>query len=235
MRHKAVSLLALAAICSLSISAQASAGDAALPAQAEPAAVITATSTGRSACSLRWNGDAVTNDAILQRSVELLEKFVLEVGLDNVTEDNLPYLRLEAGARVPYSCIGPALRTIQRAGFPYAMLREADGEAGDGRAYFFVDGAMPEGDPPLAIIRVGPGDRLMWDKNRIDLIELAQFLDVAETMDDASNGLVVAPSADVEFGALLAVMRRLWATVIPPVLPDCEVPSIVSRPGSPVC
>lgn len=235
MRHKAVSLLALAALCSLPISVEASAGDAKRLARAEPAAVISADSIGRSACSLRWNGDSVTNDAVLERSVELLEKFISRVGLDNVTEDNLPYLRLEAGAHVPYSCIGPALRTIQRAGFTYVILREAGSEAGDGRAHFFVDGAMPEGKPPLAIIRVGPADRLMWDRTRIDLIKLAQFLDVAEAMDDALNGLVVAPSADVEFGALLAVMRRLWATLIPAVLPDCAMPSVASKSGARVC
>src|SRR5687768_11129889 len=84
----------------------------------QPIGVITLISDGGRNCSISWDGQAVSEEELLKKSVAQIERRINEVGgIEGMTLQTMPYVRVETAAANPYSCVGPAMFTLQRAGF----------------------------------------------------------------------------------------------------------------------
>jgi len=69
-------------------------------------------------CEVYWNLTRVTNEELLERAVDKLEKLIEDVGgVENVTEENMPEAHIRGDVNTPYKCIGGTVFTMQRAGF----------------------------------------------------------------------------------------------------------------------
>ena len=69
-------------------------------------------------CEVYWGIQKVTQQQLLQRAVQKLEKLIRDVGgVQNVTEENMPEAHIRGDVNTPYRCIGGAVFTMQRAGF----------------------------------------------------------------------------------------------------------------------
>ena len=70
------------------------------------------------ACEVYWNLTPVTNEQLLDRAVEALEKQIAAVGgVENINEENMPEVHIRGDINTPYKCIGGTVFTMQRAGF----------------------------------------------------------------------------------------------------------------------
>ena len=69
-------------------------------------------------CEVYWNLTRVTNQELLDKAVDKLEKQIAAVGgVENITEENMPEAHIRGDVNTPYKCIGGAVFTMQRAGF----------------------------------------------------------------------------------------------------------------------
>ena len=70
------------------------------------------------ACEVYWNLTPVTNEELLERAVKKLEDQIANVcGVENINEENMPEVHIRGDIDTPYTCIGGAVFTMQRAGF----------------------------------------------------------------------------------------------------------------------
>lgn len=122
-------------------------------------------------CSARWNGEAVTAEALTERSLALMETAIESVGgVQQITEETLPYLRVEAAPELSYSCAGRMIGSLQRAGFMKVALKPAGSAEQPHFAYFPLTG--PGVSPPPVTIAIGGGGRMTWNGAPIDLAGL---------------------------------------------------------------
>src|SRR5206468_5956860 len=69
-------------------------------------------------CEVYWQLTKVTQDELLKRAVDKLEKLIRDVGgVQNVTEDNMPEAHIRGDINTQYKCIGATIITMQEAGF----------------------------------------------------------------------------------------------------------------------
>ena len=69
-------------------------------------------------CEVYWNITRVTQQDLLKRAVDKLEKLIKDVGgVQNVTEENMPEAHIRGDVNTQYKCIGAAIITMQQAGF----------------------------------------------------------------------------------------------------------------------
>jgi len=69
-------------------------------------------------CEVYWNLQKVTQQDLLKRAVDKLEKLIRDVGgVQNVNEDNMPEAHIRGDINTQYKCIGAAIITMQQAGF----------------------------------------------------------------------------------------------------------------------
>ena len=69
-------------------------------------------------CEVYWGIQKVTQQQLLQRAVQKLEKLIRDVGgVQNVTEENMPEAHIRGDINTQYKCIGAAIITMQQAGF----------------------------------------------------------------------------------------------------------------------
>ena len=69
-------------------------------------------------CEVYWNLNKVTQQELLKRAVDKLEKLIRDVGgVQNVTEDNMPEAHIRGDINTQYKCIGATIITMQQAGF----------------------------------------------------------------------------------------------------------------------
>jgi biopolymer transport protein ExbD len=69
-------------------------------------------------CEVYWNLTKVTQQELLKRAVDKLEKLITDVGgVQNVTEDNMPEAHIRGDINTQYKCIGATIITMQQAGF----------------------------------------------------------------------------------------------------------------------
>ena len=184
-----------------------------------PAATVTAVSNAGQGCSIRWNGEAVSKEGLLDNSVRLIMRAIEDIGgIDKVTGENLPYLRLEAAGDVPYSCTGPVLREMQRAGFSHAALKLAEGPARDQRADFPLEPVGPSQNH--AIFRLEKSGRMTWDGVAVDRVGLKEKARLARSIAPQVE-FSVAPSPDSDFKALYDALRAIEEEKLTAVLAGC--------------
>lgn len=184
----------------------------------ELAAVVTLVSRGAGDCSIRWNGAPVSQQALLQNAVavnsEALEALEKAIGEERRRSpsvhfehdgDEVPDVRVEAARGLPYSCVGPALRILERAGSD-VRLRPAGEDAPDQKAYFADDFTRPV-RRYAAIVRLAAGGRMTWNGEAVDLAGLRRRVRAlgTQTLDDVA----VAPAADADFIAVYEAMRAI--------------------------
>ena len=198
MRILAVSRLILAVACAASpIAGAAAAVSQALFDPMPPAATVTIGGD----CRARWNGEPVADEQILDRSVAVLEAGIESIGgVENVTEHNIPYLRLEAPPETPWRCLAPALLEMQRSGMAWVDLH-------DQRANF-AWGGQERSEPPVYIELQADG-RLAWNRQPVDADALRGR--VRDMGDDARipDNLVLFVGAEAAFGEVHQLLRTL--------------------------
>ena len=200
---------------------------------AGPAAVVMAISGAGEDCSIRWNGETIPRELVVDNSVKLIMRTIEELGgVDRVTEENMPYLRLEAAGDTRYSCTGPILREMERAGFAHVVLKRSAGPGADQRANFPLLTDVPGGES--AILRLEKGGRMSWDGEAIDRTVLRERARLARAMSPPVN-LFVAPSADSDFTTLHDALRTIEREKMHAFLSGCAGTSGPIRETSPVC
>jgi len=196
----------------------------------ELAGVVTIVPSGAGDCSILWNGAPVSQQALLENAVtvnsealEALEKAMNEERRRYPTAvfehdgDELPDVRVEAARGLPYSCFGPALRTLERAGSD-VRLRPAGENVPDQKAYFADDSSRPA-RRYSAIVRLAAHGRMTWNDEAVDLDGLRRRVRALDsrTLDDVA----VAPSADADFTTLYEAMRAIGQRDNMPTLSGC--------------
>ena len=69
-------------------------------------------------CEVYWGVTRVTQQELLDRAVQKLEKLIKDVGgVQNVNEENMPEAHIRGDVDTRYKCIGAAIITMQQAGF----------------------------------------------------------------------------------------------------------------------
>jgi hypothetical protein len=237
-------LAAAGAACRPAASGNESAGTAATR-PAGPAATIALASAGGADCAARWNGEAATQAAITERSDRLLEQAIRAIGgIAALTEENMPFVRVEAPTAMAYACVGTTLRALQTAGFASVVLRPAGGAGEDARADFFLDTA-PSSGPARANMTIA-ADGLTWNGTPTDLKGIRanlrlvtrgleepapgqdiQSFDAVPPIVDAAPpaAFVVTVAPDVAFGALHALLRTIGDAGQTATLRSCAGPA----------
>ena len=79
---------------------------------------LTVRNGGGGSCEVYWGVKRITQQELLQRGVQKLEKLIKDVGgVQNVTEENMPEVHIRGDVDTQYKCIGAAIITMQQAGF----------------------------------------------------------------------------------------------------------------------
>lgn len=253
MRSGAMLVLALAAACAAcrpgASGNETSNRSGPPPSGPEPAVTVTLASSRGADCSARWDGEAVTQAAITSRSVALLDQTIQRLGgVEYLTLENMPVVRVEAPAAMAYACVGATLRSLQNSGFASVLLRPAGGEGQDAHAQFFLDTA-PSLGPALANMTIGPG-RLTWNGTPTDLSGIRDNVRVMshgpEEVAPGQGGAppaVVSPRAsyvvtaarDTRFGDLHALLRTIDDAEQTATLRSCAGPAGAQGEPIPGC
>jgi hypothetical protein len=172
-----------------------------------PAATISLASGGTGDCTTRWDGEPLTRQALGQRAFALMDARVQAAGGPaSVTEDNLPYLRVEAAPDLPWPCAGETLRTLRESAFGLALLRPAGArEAPDQRLYLPVIAEEPL--DPSRRIAVGPGGAVTQTGTAIDRPGLREF--ARSRSMGGPDDFIVAPSDEATFGDVYQILIDL--------------------------
>jgi hypothetical protein len=251
----ALALAAALAGCGPSGSGNETANRAAsAPSGPEPAVTITLASSPGADCSAKWDGAAVAQEAITERSFALLDQTIRSVGgVEQLTLDNMPVIRVEAPAAMAYACVGATLRSLQRSGFASAVLRPAGGDGQDAHAEFFLDTA-PSPGPALANMTVGRG-ALTWNGTRSNLGGIRDNLQImahgveepppgqdATSFDQIPRDIVsprasyiVTVARDASFGEVHALLRTVDNAGQTATLRSCAGPAGAQGDAIPGC
>lgn len=198
MRQAALTLLALLAACSPSETAGDLANGDNQSQAAGPAATISVASSPAGACQARWDGTAMSADAVGERALQLLMDCLDALGGPAAaTLDNMPFLRVEAPAATRWPCVGPVLASLGHSGYAQAWLRPSDArEAPDHAIQFAVEPAEPA--EPSRIVKVGAGGPVDDDGKRHDRVALRELARARAT--GGPDDFVIAPSPQATFG-----------------------------------
>ncbi len=80
---------------------------------------LSVTSTADGSCAVFWGMAPVSSSELLDRAVAKLEADIKKAGgVENMTPEDLPEVHIRGDINSPYRCIGGAIYTMQRAGFP---------------------------------------------------------------------------------------------------------------------
>lgn len=187
----------------------------------QPVAVVTVTSDGGRNCSIRWEGQAVSEEELLKKSVAQIERRIEEVGgIEGMTEQTMPYVRVEAAGATPYSCVGPAMFTLQRAGFTNLVVKPA-GTAAPDHNMEFLAGSSSVRNPPSTVLRIQAGDRMTWNGEPVELARLSERIKARYSTSPSAYDFVVAPDEDARFAALYEAVRVIREQMIEPTLSGC--------------
>lgn len=125
---------------------------------------------------MEWRGSDCRG--LTNRGVALLEQVVEAAGgIERVRIESLPFLRVEAPPELGFDCAARMIDAIHRAGFDRVALKPAGSPEQPEFAHFELGNAPP---PPIATtIMVGPGERMTWNGEPVDLAGLRARAGVA--------------------------------------------------------
>jgi hypothetical protein len=194
MRASAIVLMLLLAACGRpgETDGAADSGNAVPPPAdlPEAGATLALAASGPGGCSARYNGEAVTREQLLERGVVAIDRAIATVGgVQNITAEAIPVVRVEAPAGMGFSCVDAMLAAVQRAGFPRVILAPAGGGEAE-LAYFPLTEVGP---PPAVVVRIGPGARMTWNEDAVDLARLTERARAMGGLDD-----MAAPPGELE-------------------------------------
>lgn len=193
-----------------------------------PAATLSLVATGEGGCAARWDGRAVSREAILLRGVALIDRAANAAGgVQHLTEETLPYIRVEAPARLSFACAGPVLANLQRAG----LLKLALHVAGSGEEPRIVHFPLMDIDPPppSVTVAIGADGRLAWNREAVDLgglSERARAMSFGADVPAPPGELAIVPAVGARFGTVVAAVRAIREGGVAPnlVLPSARAP-----------
>ena len=201
----------------------------AVPAASEERLVLTAASSEAGACSYRWNGESVAEEAILGKVMTEIEGAIERAGgIEKIVDQTMPLIHLEAAPDTPYACTGPALRQLGRAGMVNVVVRP-DGASGM-KVKFPID---PSATGPFTIIRVNR-DGMSWEGQAIDQTGLRERVR-AESLNRPPVELAVAPADDSTFRGLYEALAAVKQGEMEAVLSGCAGTAGPVRETGPVC
>jgi hypothetical protein len=194
--------------------------------RAAPAVTITIAATGPGGCAASWDGQAVTPEQIRDRASTLVMRAVEAAGgIQNLTEDTLPILTVEAPAELSFACAETILAPIQRVGMTGVRLRPAGGRA-PVLADFPLDTNLPPPPIPM-VLGIGAGGQVTWNNDPIDAAALAAELvrvgggTAAPDPGEGSpppGGLELRVTREATFGQVHALLRTTSRYHLRPVL-----------------
>ncbi len=185
-----------------------------------PTMVVISTAPGN--CSATWNGSPASRDEISANSIQIIERAIADIGgPQNITEENLPSLRVEAADAVPWTCAGSMIAAAQRAGFAFVALKPSGSSQPFERAYFNLDVGAPPApvEPTTDVIGIAPGG-ISWNDEPVDLAALT-----ARTRQSAAGvpgEIVLAPSPDATFASVYQVVHAVRVGNGVATLPGCR-------------
>ncbi len=166
----------------------------------QPAATLAVAQSGAGGCSVRWDGDPVDQEAVVERAYVLLSEAVRRLGgPEAITSENIPLVRVEAARETGWPCVVETLRSVQRVGFADVALRiVGDTAAMDRRANFILTGTD---QPPVvrAVIRLRGNGPITFNEQNVQTDELGMRIGALGQIE-WPDVVVLAPSADARFG-----------------------------------
>jgi hypothetical protein len=191
-----------------------------------PAATLSLAATGAGGCAARWDGRAVSREAILLRGVALIDRAATAAGgVQHLTEETLPFLRVEAPAPLSFACAGPMLANLQRAGFLKLELHVAGSAEQPGIVHFPLMDIDPP--PPSVTVAIGADGRLAWNREAVDpggLSERARAMSFGADVPGPPGELAIVPALGARFGTVVAAGRAIREGGVAPnlVLPSAR-------------
>jgi biopolymer transport protein ExbD len=186
--------------------------------RAAPLATLRLASGGND-CTARWNGEAVTREQVLDRGVAAVERAIASVGgVQNITEETIPVLWVEAPSGLRFACLRSMLDMIERAGVPRIALMSL----GDARGPAFADFPISDTGTDTAsyIVNIGPDGAPRWNGEAIDVAGLrTRARSIAERGAPAAPGEVaVVPDGSATFASLYEALLALGEAGVSPML-----------------
>ncbi len=197
MRFAPLLVFALLSACSPPGSKNDPQPDGSAPQANGPAATISVASGPEGNCTAKWDGVELSQAAIRERATQLLMARIEAIGGPAaITQDNLPFLRVEAAPAMRWPCAGQILASLQHAGYAEALLRPTGARDGPDQRLHLPVGSVAANS--IHLFPVGPGGAIKQDGQLHDRPALRDFAraNSAGGPDDFS----IAPTADASFG-----------------------------------
>ncbi|MEO1170044.1 MAG: hypothetical protein AAFW97_15170 [Pseudomonadota bacterium] len=188
------------------------------------AATIVSTGTPGN-CSYSWDGQTITPDGILGRSVVVVGDAInAQGGAGNMPEEDLPIIRFEADADAPFHCTSIAIGTIRATGFTGGTLRVV-GTDRDVNVLFEVAGF--EGNPPRTVTAMDEAGAITVTGRPVALTDLGREIVAPPDMDPimGAGTLFLLPSADTRFGQVLEAADTVFQSGGRATLASCYAPA----------
>lgn len=206
MRRATFLVLAVLGACSPSGSSNEAQVDGTLATASGPAATISLASDNPANCTAKWDGVELSQAALGNRAQQLVFSRIEAIGGPAaITQDNLPYLRVEAPAAMRWPCAGQILAILQHAGFAEALLRPTGVRDGPDQRLQLPIGS--DAANPTHLFPVNADGAVKQDGQPHDRPALREFAraNSAGGPDDFS----IAPTPDASFGAVYQTLVDL--------------------------
>jgi biopolymer transport protein ExbD len=190
-----------------------------------PLATVTLASAGGDTCTARWNGEAVTGERLLERSIQAVEGAIAAVGgIQNITEGTMPMVHVTAPAGLRFACLRAMLDSIERAGIPRVGLI-----VGNAREPAFADFPLSDSGTDTAsyIINIDAAGRLTWNGQATDLAGVRAQTRAAAGRPGvaaAPGQLALVPDDAATAGSVYEVVRAAGEAGLSPMLARDSAP-----------
>lgn len=182
-------------------------------------------SGGPDDCSFTWDGEPITPDGIIGRSVVVVSDAVdANGGVENMVEEDLPIIRFEADADAPFHCTSFAIGAIRATGFTGGTLRIAETRQ-DVNVLFEVAGIV--GNPQRTVAALDDAGAISVYGRPVALADLGSEI-VAQPNHGEIFGagtLFLLPSANTAFGQVFAAADAIFQSGGRATLASCYNPS----------
>lgn len=204
-------------------------------------------------CSIQWNGDQISTDEIIYRANNIFEAAVeVHNGAENMTEADVPYVRVKAAGDMPYHCVSLVIGVLREIGFLHGEM-EVAGEAFTLDVNFSIagDDLSPDWILPPPVIALDDEGAIFVDGERTPLEDLTtEMMHLQESGPRAASLVPVMdytrrpdffllPSARTRFARTVQTARSLTLggisfELVGCYLADIDVQSTADQIGTPL-